>query len=588
MRNLKTFYTTGQIPEEGTANLTNFTKLGKYTFVSNLFEKIILGDSIAEIPLYCFGNNQNTSVLKSVEIPASVTNIADYAFAQAKNLVYIKFNNDNFTYQANSFAGMAARATIIAPEGSKGESLATELGVQFIDSAEAPEIVAYYTNDNSVLLLAKIDDSNYTAFCTGSATYFNMGYTDYYKAVESKDGSNGPNRVWDDYKSLITKAVYVNPNFTKIDSSFAKHASLKTVELPASVTTITESCFNQSGLTTLYVTGNEMVESVVDLRNVTSIGGMAMAGCQAKNILLSDDLTGTWGNNMFWNCSNLTYIRIPKGVTGAQDDPFNTNTVSLTTVLVENSDFEFSDGMFEDSINLSTIIGYKNSKAEEYATSKGLTFIPIDAAGVLNFDGFQVKKSGTNGLRSLYTANLTKMETYEDAGFRVVEFGSILASTAKLTAAGESNLTIYKNENGEYKSSSFAFVYPIYQNGSRTNNKIIKDTPAGVNAETGEKIDHTVEYACTVTEFNETNYNMEVISRGYVVYADAEGNEYIVYADLYDDDGNNADPVTGKLYNSTTLKIVCTELLEAGLIDNTYISWIDVQNFKNVTTVTAS
>ncbi len=557
-----TFYSTGSIPVKGVGDFSNFTSLGQYTFVDSKFKEIIIGDGFTSIPYYCFGAQKTgVSALEVLRIPASVTSIKGDAFKNSEKLVYIDYRSES---ALTGFSNIPAYATVIGKPGTGAQTFASTNGLQFIDSTPLSEIIAYYKKDNSVIIIGKVDASNYTAYCTGSATYFNMGYTDYSTAVTATA------RLWDAEKSLITKAVYVNPNFTKIDSSFAEHTNLKTVEIPASVTTITESCFNGSGLTTLYITGNEMVENVVDLSNITNIGSMAMASCQAEYIYLSDDLTGTWANNMFLKCSKLKYMRIPVGVTGASgsagdDDPFNSNTVALTTVLIENPDFVFTAGIFTDSTNLSTIIGYKGSTAETFALNKGLTFVPIDDSGVLTFKGFQIRETSYNGLRSIYSASLSQIDALASKGFSVVEFGSILASSDKLNDNGHS-LIVWEDENGNIVTHSYARNVSVYKNGEIVSDYISMDEAA-------------VEYAYTVTNFDASNYNKEVTSRGYIVFADAEGNKYIVYADLLDSDGSNVDE-NGKSYNNMSLEILCQRMVESGKDLSANICWLDILKFK--------
>ena len=554
-----TVYISGNEPVEGVADLSNITTLGTYTFVDQKFKEIILSDSLKTIPNYCFGTQDYTvSALEKVVIPASVTSIEVNAFRDAKNLVYIEFKGTGFAYTASSFTNIAPRATVIAPDGSAGEALASSLGLQFIDSAKLHSIEAYYVNNNSVILLDKVSENDYTAYCTGSDTYFFMGYDSYDNAIAVTA------RPWEIYKTEITKAVYVNPSFTKIDSSFARHASLTTVEIPSSVTGITDSAFNGAALTTLYVTGNEPVEGVVDLTNITSLGSMSMASCKAHTIKLSDDLTGTWGNNLFYKCENLKYIRIPKGVTGSTDDPFNEQTRSLTTVLVENPDFVFSDKIFGGSTNITTIIGYSGSTAETFASNKGLKFIPLDRKDILTFDSFQIREEGYNGLRSLFITNLANASTLETSeaelsGLKVIEIGGMMAATDNLPTAS-TELTLEKNASGKYASPyDFAKVIPVYQNGERVG-KVISET------------DGIAKFACTVRDFTASNYDKNIAFRGYVIYADKEGNEYVAYADLTDSEGAT--------HNVASLETICQKMIDEGRDLSANICWQHIQEFK--------
>lgn len=549
---LTTVYTTGQTPVDGVANLTNVSSIGGYVFYQNKFVKILLNENLTSIGKYTFGN---ASKLEVIEIPAKVTQIDANAFINATNLKYISFGADSFTYSSSAFTGINKNATVGAKPGSRGETFASELGLQFIDSSKINDIVATYSNNNSVILLDKVDVNNITAYATGSATDFSFGYTSWANSVNG----TAANRPWNDYKSLITKVVFVNPNLTKFDASFAVHRNLKTVEIPASVKAVGSNALNgDTSLKTLYIAGNEIKEGVVDLSNVTSLGDMCMASVMAHTILLSDNLTGSWGNNLFYQCMALEYLRIPAGVTSISNDPFF-KTTALTTVLVENPNLAIPTTAFANSTKLTTIIGYKGSKAEEFANTKGLEFIALDETDeLLRFEGYEIRERGYNGLRSIFSASVDAMDALEAKGLNIVEFGSLLASTDKLNAAAV-ELTIAKNSEGVYESHSFAKVAPIYQNGVKVGKTLTED-------------EINISYACTVTNFSEDNYTKNVTFRGYIVYEDKEGNDFIVYADLIGDDGQN--------YNSTNLEAVCQGMINDGRDLSTNVCWLDILKFR--------
>ncbi len=566
LKTLTTVYTSGQTPVEGTANFSNFTSIGGYTFYQHKFKNIILGDGITTLGTYVFGS-QSGSVLESVEIPASVTKIDATAFVNANNLVYIKFNG-SFTYANNSFSGIAARATVIAPKGTTGETLAAELGVQYIDSAAVPAVDYYYYTGNSVMLLSKQSDGKYTAFATGSATSFALKATDGRSFDGWSNAVNKADRPWNDYKSNITKLIYVNPALTAIDASFAVHANIKTVEIPASVVKIGSNAFNGTKFTTLYVAGNTPETGVCDFRNITAMGDMCLASCASKSILLNDALTGSWGNNLFYNCDNITYIRIPKGITSLGQSPF-WSCDKLATVLFENPATVISDIAFKHSDsklygNLKTVIGYPGSTAQTFAEKYSLEFVPITADGLLGFDGFQVRTDDYNGLRSLYNVNLANINAL--TGLSLVEFGSLLASSEKL-GNDYTALAVAKDSDGEYSVTGAGVKLAIYKSSEKDNEY------GGFVGNYLTSDESKVTYACTVTRFTAANYSNEVTTRGYIVLSDAEGHEYIVYADIF----SESDP---SVYaGSMALDTLCYSIASSGLIDETNISYNDVLRF---------
>ena len=559
---LATVYVTGNEPVTGVADLSNIKTFGAFNFINHKFKKIILSEELTTIPTWCFGDEYKVSVLEEIVIPASVNSISANAFTNAVKLVYAKFDGDSFTYDASSFTGMAARATVIAAAGSSGAQIAEELGAQYIDSAEIPELYSYSYKGNSVVIIGKNASDNYTAFATGSATAFDMGYDFYGNAVANTS------RPWSDIKDNLRTVKFINQKLVSIDATFAAHTSLATVECPASLTTLGNCAFNGSRVKTLYITGSEPETGVVDLRNISVIGDLALANVMATSILFSDNLSGTWGDYLFFQCSNLTYVRIPKGITELKAVPFANNINALTTVLIENPTLKINDDGYDPfggAANLATVIGYKNSSAETYANEKGLEFIPLDSENVLTFEGFQIREKDYNGLRSIFTVNIKEIGKRNDQGIKVLEIGSLLASTDKLTENG-AELTVSKNSDGKYISHDYAIVVPVYQNGEQVGKVMNLST-------------ESVQYACTITNFSASNYNKNATFRGYIVFADKEGNEYIAYADLADTSGSYADE-NGVSYNITSLESVCNGMIESGRDISAYISWTDIEGFK--------
>ena len=182
--------------------------------------------------------------------------------------------------------------------------------------------------------------------------------------------------------------------------------------------------------------------------------------------------------------------------------------------------------------------------------------IPKSADSFLIFEGYQVRTEKYNGLRSRFRVDLSELEKFEAQGYTVIEYGTLLASTKNLSKNGQ-ELTISKNQNGIYKSHSYAVKVSIFENGNLCN-KYDASVP-------GEII-----YYCTVTNFSVNNYDVDVSIRGYAVVRDSEGNEYVLYSDY-----------PNKAYRSVDLYQICVNLAAEGAIDTaSCISYIDVMNFK--------
>ena len=540
---VKTVYTKGQTPEVGTANMTNFTVLDAYTFYQNKFTRVLVGEGVPAINDYTFACSMNATDAKSgtlvyIELPESVTSIG-----------------------GNAFNGQPV--TIVGVKGSYAETYANANGVPFIEKSEYSEVLAYGKINGKQgmnYIVGKVDDNNYTLFLTGPATDFRTGYG--YNVA-----SGSTKTEWNEYTSKITKAKIVNHNVTAVDAALSLLGNCTTVEIPASLVTLYGHAMNGTRCTTIYVTGNEPVIGTADLKNITTIGECSIAYNKASHILLSDDLADLAStSNFFFALNSIAYLRLPKNISKIVSGEFNGCT-NLKTILIENPDCAITDGAVPSSVK--TLIGYPNSTAQTYAEAKGLEFVPITASGVLDFAGFSLRKSDYNGLRSEFHFDRIISDEYSAKGLKVVEFGTLISATDNIKEG--STLGVAKDASGKYvvSGTSSGIATKIMEEGAYT------ECLANCTEFTNDAGNGAYKFFVTITNYNENNYNKRATFRGYAVLEDADGNRYVVYADLLDREGNP--------YNSQSLETMVDIQKNANLIDETCISYIDVKRFRDGT-----
>lgn len=542
---VNTVYTKGQTPEVGTANMTNFTVLGAYTFYQNQFTRVLVGEGVPAINNYTFAYSMNPSDAKNgklvyIELPESVTSIGK-----------------------NAFNGQPV--TIVGVKGSYAETYAKTNGVPFIEKSEYSEVLAYgiiNQKQGMYYIVGKVDDNNYTLFLTGTATDFKTGYG-YNVASGSKKTE------WDEYVSKITKARVVSQSVTAVDGALAKLSNCKTIEIPASLVTLYGHAMNGTNCTTVYVTGNEPVTGTADFRNVTTIGECSIAYNKASHILFSDDLSDLKStSNFFFGNSNIEYLRLPKNISKLASGEFN-GCGKLKTILIENPDCAIADSAVPSSVT--RLIGYPGSTAQTYADVKGLDFVPITADNTLDFVGFSLRTTDYNGLRSEFRFDKITSDEYSSKGLKIVEFGTLISATDNIEEG--SVLGVAKNESGKYVVSGTAngVATKIMEEGEYT------EYLANCAEFTNDAGHDAYKFFVTITNYNESNYQKKATFRGYAVLEDADGNRYVVYADLLDGENNP--------YNSQSLETMVDIQMNAGLIDETCISYIDVKRFRDGTIV---
>ena len=121
-----------------------------------------------------------------------------------------------------------------------------------------------------------------------------------------------------DYKTCLptyaeTTKIVVGDGITSL-SGFASLPKLESVELAASVDTVSRSCFAScAALHTVYITGKEAVKGTFDLSGIKLIDKYAFDGCtDAEKVILAPDYTGSLPADCL---KNMGYkeLEIPRG-----------------------------------------------------------------------------------------------------------------------------------------------------------------------------------------------------------------------------------------------------------------------------------
>ena len=176
----------------------------------------------------------------------------------------------------------------------------------------------------------------------------------------------------------------------------------------------------------------------------------------------------------------------------------------------------------------------------------------------LKFDGFQVRDTDYNGLRSVFKVDLDAMRALEAEGFTVVEFGTLVVSSQKLNDVGDV-LELYSDGDRTYTTLPYAIKTSIYREG-----KIV----GLINELTSSSLTFTY----SIVNYTEKNFDKNAYVRGYAVVADKYGNEYILYADY-----RNA------AFRQTSLATICDYLYSQGLVTSeSCISYADVVEFRKI------
>ena len=366
-------------------------------------------------PVFGYGNSNVTSVT----LPASVTNIATYAFYDSLALTDIEVDLANADYA--SVGGVLfdkpAAALLAYPAGRTGPYVVPDGVTRIADSAFAKSTgLDSVTIPNGVTSIAEnafagcagltaidLPDSvtslgNYSFADCISLTTVTVGtglvsiggpHSDPFSgcsALMAIDVAEG-NTVF----ASIDGVVFSGDKSTLLYFPYAKPGAYA---VPESVTTIAEAAFADcSALTS--VTMSSGVQSIGDYAfascpvltsmtigsGVTSIGNGAFTDCAGLTSLTLPTSVTSLGDFVFSGCTALTAVAIPANVATIGISAFS-GCAALESIGVDEANAAYAsvDGVLFDEA-VATLLAYPNAKPGSYTVPDGVTQITYGAFG---------------------------------------------------------------------------------------------------------------------------------------------------------------------------------------------------------------
>ena len=159
---------------------------------------------------------------------------------------------------------------------------------------------------------------------------------------------------------LELPANYNDDSYVIGDNAFKNNATLTSVVIPNSVTSIGSSAFR----------GCSKLTSVEIPNSVTSIGNYAFCECSGLTSIEIPNSVTSIGGSAFNGCTGLTSIVIPNSVTSIGGSAFNGCT-GLTSIVIPNSVTSIGGSAFRDCSGLKTVINYSSLTIEKGSSDYG-------------------------------------------------------------------------------------------------------------------------------------------------------------------------------------------------------------------------
>ena len=238
----------------------------------------------------------------TVTIPASVTEIKDYAFAYCSSMTLFKFESLTPPSLADTVFEGVDNLQISIPIEAIEVYLTCDWPYEFrraiIELSDIKNIP-----DNCRLYYTTTDNQKLDVYYESDETVLSHTYTD-----------------------GVGMVVFVEPLTSIGYQAFHKCNRLTSVNIPDSVTTIGNYAFS----------GCNRLTSVTIPNSVTSIGDSAFSVCISLTSVNIPDSVTTIGNYAFSGCESLTSVNIPDSVTSIGEWAFR-DCDSLTSVNIPDS-----------------------------------------------------------------------------------------------------------------------------------------------------------------------------------------------------------------------------------------------------------
>lgn len=347
-----------------------------------VIKKVVISSGMIGIGNFAF---ENCSDLKSVEIPASVTSIGSAAFKDCSGLESMNIDEANTTYEnpegSNAIVEKSSKTLVAGCKNTKIPDDVKIIGAYAFCGCSDLKSIEIPDNVSEIQVAAFDDCSNLTAIHIPAGVdkialgvfmgCSNLNSITIDSANRSYESPGNANAIID--KGTMTLLEGSNntviPEGVKViwQNAFAERIHLKSITIPASVTSIVRMPFSDcDSLEEIKVDADN---AIFDSRNncnaiIESATNTLIAGC-GKTVIPKG--IETIGDSAFERVKTLTHVTIPKSVTEIRGYAFE-RCENLSTVNLQKGIQTIGYGAFTECVGLTNLI-FCGTKADWQAVT---------------------------------------------------------------------------------------------------------------------------------------------------------------------------------------------------------------------------
>lgn len=397
-------------------SLLEYLSTTVFLYCSNL-TSATLGSTLKSIGQSCF----YASGLTSITIPEGVTSIIGSAFNSCPNLTSATFNTTLLTILSNGiFRGCPNLSSITLPNSLLTIEDDAFFGCTSLTSITIPDSVTsmnapsvFYISGvknitlktNFINLSGMTDITSVTISPASTSISTNCFYNSGLKSITIPAGvtSMGENA----FKNCtsFTSITYVNPTITSLANGLFQNTALESSNIPNGVTSIGNYCFYQCS-SILY---NSMPNSL------TTLGDYAFAESSIGFIELP--FITNIGSRAFYNCLNLSELIIYDGVPTIASDAFENTVITIINYnpnLLSLSNIHINTSLLTN-INLSFL-------------TTSIASNTFENLNILNINMFNITSIGADAFKNC--ANLTSINFNNFSSTPIITAGAFNGCTS--------------------------------------------------------------------------------------------------------------------------------------------------------------